>query len=252
MSEDIILKIGGSVITDKSGKGTIDHRRIAAIARDIAGAGKGSLLLIHGAGSCGHPQAQRYHLDQGLMSEYIEGVYETHAAVCALNKQMVQALRTEGVEAIGIHPLGSAVAEGGRLVIFDSPPLALMRDRGIVPVLHGDVVMDRMRGASIVSGDQLVSYLAADLGATRVGLATDVAGVLHKGEVIHRLSPSEAGSIQAGKSSHPDVTGGMQGKVAELLRLSEHGIESHIFHVSRIRDFLAGNDHGGTVVEARR
>jgi isopentenyl phosphate kinase len=44
----------------------------------------------------------------------------------------------------------------------------------------------------------------------------------------------------------------MEGKVAELLLQAEHGIESHIFHVTRIRDFLAGSDHGGTTVEARR
>jgi isopentenyl phosphate kinase len=157
-----------------------------------------------------------------------------------------------GLEAIGIHPLGSAVAEEGRLVSFDSLPLALMCERGIVPVLHGDVVMDRFRGASILSGDQLVSHLATNLGATRVGLATDVPGVLHDGVVIRRLARSSVGSYNPGRSAHPDVTGGMEGKVAELLLLAEHGIESHIFHVTRIRDFLAGSDHGGTTVEARR
>jgi isopentenyl phosphate kinase len=249
MSEDTILKIGGSVITDKSGDCIIDHPRLAAIARDIASAGTRSLLLIHGAGSCGHPQALRYHLDRGLVPEHRRGIYETHAAVCALNGEVVRALRTEGVEAIGIHPLGNAVAEEGRLVSFASSPLSLMRERGIVPVLHGDVVMDRMRGVSIVSGDQLVSHLAANLGVTQVGLATDVPGVLHGGDVVRRLSPSSSRSFIAGGSSHTDVTGGMQGKLAELMLLAEHGIRSHIFHVSRIRDFLAGSDHGGTIVE---
>jgi isopentenyl phosphate kinase len=252
MSNDTILKIGGSVLTDKSGDCDIDRPRLASIAQDIATAGKRSLLLIHGAGSCGHPQARRYHLDQGLVPEDLEGVYETHAAVCSLNNEVVRALRTEGVEAIGIHPLGSAIAERGRLVSFASPPLGLMRDQGIVPVLHGDVVMDRMQGACIVSGDQLVSYLAANLGASRVGLATDVPGVLGGDTVIRRLSPSGISSFKTGRSSHTDVTGGMKGKVAELLWLAEHGIESHIFHASRIRDFLAGSDHGGTIVEARR
>jgi isopentenyl phosphate kinase len=252
MSEHTILKIGGSVLTDKSGDCAIDRSRIASIARDIAGARPESLLLIHGAGSCGHPQAQRYHLDRGLVPECLQGVYKTHAAVCRLNQELVQALRRESVEAIGIHPLGSAIAENGRMVSFDSPPLALMCERGLVPVLHGDVVMDRMRGASIVSGDQLVAYLAAALGVSRVGLATDVAGVLQQSQVIPRLPFQKAGSFKPGRSQHTDVTGGMEGKVAELQRLAEHGIESHIFHASRIRDFLTGSDHGGTVVEAQR
>ncbi len=250
MSEDILLKIGGSVLTDKSGDCAINSQRLKETAQAIAGAKTRSLLLIHGAGSCGHPQAQRYHLDQGLLPECLPGVYETHTAVCALNTEVVRALRAEGIEAIGIHPLGSAVAEDGRLVSFDSPPLGLMRERGLVPVLHGDVVMDRIRGVSIVSGDQLVTYLAASLGVQRVGLATDVPGVLQQGTVLRRLTKSGAGSIRTEGSTHADVTGGMQGKVAELRRLAEHGIESHIFHVSRLRDFLAGADHGGTTVEA--
>ncbi|MDD1677859.1 MAG: isopentenyl phosphate kinase family protein [Methanomicrobiales archaeon] len=250
MSDTIILKIGGSVLTDKSGDCAIDHQRLAAIAQDIGEAKKQALLLIHGAGSCGHPQAQKHHLDRGLLGGHIGGVYETHAAVCALNETVVGALRAAGVEAIGIHPLGNAVAEEGRLVSFASVPLALMQDQGIVPVLHGDVVMDRIRGATIVSGDQLITYLAATLGMTRVGLATDVPGVLREGRVIRRLSTSDDGISGTGRSSYPDVTGGMQGKIAELLLLAGHGIESHIFHVSRLRDFLEGADHGGTVVEA--
>jgi isopentenyl phosphate kinase len=250
MSENTILKIGGSVLTDKSGDCAIDHRRLDEIARDIGATGTKSLLLVHGAGSCGHPQAQRHHLDRGLAAEHVHGVYETHAAVCALNEAVVHALRANGVEAIGIHPLGCAVAEEGRLVSIASLPLVEMRNRGIVPVLHGDVVMDHTRGVSIVSGDQLVSHLAPALGAVRVGLATDVPGLLQQGHVVRRLSPFHTSSLEIGRSLHPDVTGGMQGKVAELLLLAGKGIESHIFHASRIRDFLMGSDHGGTVVEA--
>jgi isopentenyl phosphate kinase len=252
MSEPVILKIGGSVLTDKSGDCAIDQGRLATIARDIGRVKKRSLLLIHGAGSCGHPQAQHYRLDRGLAPEYIGGVYETHAAVSTLNGVVVRALRDKGVEAIGIHPLDSAVAEEGRLVSFATPPLVLLQERGIVPVLHGDVVMDRVWGASIVSGDQLVSYLAASLGVTRVGMATDVPGVLQEGKVIPRLFADMAGSVDAGESTHTDVTGGMRGKIGELILLAGHGIESHVFHISRIRDFLEGSDHGGTVVEAQK
>jgi isopentenyl phosphate kinase len=48
---------------------------------------------------------------------------------------------------------------------------------------------------------------------------------------------------------HTDVTGGMRGKMNELLGLAQAGIESEIFHVSRISDFLAGTSTGGTLVK---
>ncbi|MDD1675840.1 MAG: uridylate kinase, partial [Methanomicrobiales archaeon] len=165
-----------------------------------------------------------------------------------LNDVVVRALRFHGVEAVGIPPLAAAVAEKGRLSSLNADPFDLMMDRGIVPVLHGDVVMDRASGASIVSGDQLVVHLASALGALRVGLATDVPGVLHEGLVIPRLRPEEVASLDLGGSSHTDVTGGMRGKIAELSVLVERGIEAHIFHVSRIRDYLEGSDHGGTIL----
>jgi isopentenyl phosphate kinase len=40
----------------------------------------------------------------------------------------------------------------------------------------------------------------------------------------------------------------MKGKIDELLGLAKSGIVADIFHVSRLGDFLAGNDHGGTKV----
>jgi isopentenyl phosphate kinase len=119
---------------------------------------------------------------------------------------------------------------------------------GIVPVIHGDVVMDLSKGACIVSGDQLVRYLAVALRINRVGLATDVPGVLDGGVVVPAITRKTVPALQIGSSSHTDVTGGMRGKIDELLILADAGIRSDIFHVSRIPDFLAGSGHGGTIV----
>ncbi|HWS21774.1 MAG TPA: uridylate kinase, partial [Methanoregula sp.] len=119
----------------------------------------------------------------------------------------------------------------------------------MVPVIHGDVVMDLSRGACIVSGDQLVRYLAVALKIDRVGLATDVPGVLDGGNVVPEITRKTAPSLHIGNSMHTDVTGGMRGKMNELLGLASAGIGSDIFHVSRIGDFLAGTDHGGTKIK---
>jgi isopentenyl phosphate kinase len=109
--------------------------------------------------------------------------------------------------------------------------------------------MDTVRGASIVSGDQLVSSLARALSPDRVGLATDVPGVLGgDGTVVGRIRRGEGKGLVAG-SRNTDVTGGMEGKLEELLALADAGIGSSIFHASRIGDFLDGRPHGGTTVE---
>jgi isopentenyl phosphate kinase len=252
MSERQILKLGGSVITDKSADCAVNHDRLASIAGALAGARTGEIIVIHGAGSCGHPEAKRYHLDNGASAGNTDGIFVTHRAVSSLNDAVVLALRNQGVAAVGIHPLHTGIADNGRLVGFECRHIEKMLALGMVPVIHGDVVMDLSNGACIVSGDQLVRYLAVALRISRVGLATDVPGVLDGGVVVPRITRKTVPAIRIGTSSHTDVTGGMKGKIDELLGLADAGIGSDIFHVSRVTDFLSGSGHGGTMVRGDR
>ena len=249
MSEGVILKLGGSILTDKSADCAINRKSLATIAAAVAEAGTERVVIIHGAGSCGHPEAKRYHLDVGAVAGQTEGIYVTHRAVSGLNDAVVGALREKGVAAAGVHPFHVAVADNGRLLGFECRHLEKMLALGMVPVIHGDVVMDLTRGACIVSGDQLVRYLAEALTIRRVGLATDVPGVLDgDGHVVPVITRRTVSAIHIGISKHTDVTGGMRGKIDELLGLADAGIGSDIFHVSRVADFLAGSAHGGTSV----
>lgn len=247
MHNQVMLKLGGSVITDKAGHEAIDRHQLAAIATalkesDFSG------YIVHGAGSCGHPEAHQYHLDQGADRSNAIGIGITHRAVSGLNRVVVEALQNEGIDAVGVHLLDSCLADDGRLVSAPVELLQRMTALGIIPVLHGDVVLDRSRGACIISGDQVISVLSPQLGVDRVGLATDVPGVLADGQVVKTITPSDVAGLSIGASSSLDVTGGMQGKIRELVALANAGVESHIFAVSRLPDFLHQQDHGGTVV----
>jgi isopentenyl phosphate kinase len=248
MSERLILKLGGSVITDKRADCAVNREQLGSIASAIAGSRIGGIVVIHGAGSCGHPEAKRYHLDTGAKAGETEGIFVTHKAVSSLNEAVVAALREKGVDAVGVHPLHTCIADNGRLVGFECRHLDKMLVLGMVPVIHGDVVMDLSRGACIVSGDQLVRYLAVALKISRVGLATDVPGVLDGNAVVPEITKKTVPALPIGSSRHTDVTGGMRGKIDELLGLADAGIRSDIFHVSRIPDFLRGAGHGGTIV----
>ena len=248
MSDRVMLKIGGSVITDKSGDCAINQRQVSTIAEAVAKNPVPGLVVVHGAGSCGHPEAKRFHLDRGAAAGHVEGIAITHTSVARLNGEVVAALQGQGVEAVGIHPLHVAFADCGRLVAFEVRHLEKMVTLGMVPVIHGDVVMDQSRGACIVSGDQLVRFLAPLLTIGHVGLATDVPGVLKGGVVVPEITPVSGSPSRSADSTFTDVTGGMRGKINELLELADAGVGSEIFHVSRIPDFLKGRDCGGTKV----
>lgn len=244
----VLLKLGGSIITDKGRTCTPRDDQIGQIASWISARWPLPLVLVHGAGSCGHPEAHRYGLSSGLSPGCAVGIPVTHEAVSRLNDAVVQALRRNGVPAIGVHPLHGMVADNGRLAKPDIRHLMEMVRNGILPVLHGDVVMDLSRGACIISGDQLVVFLSQALGAVKVGLATDVSGVMDGESVIPVITPHTVSDVPLGGSGHTDVTGGMQGKIQEMLSLALAGKNSEIFHVSMIPAFLDGKSTEGTKI----
>ncbi len=247
----ILLKIGGSVITDKARERTIKGARMSMVARQIADAKVSRLVLIHGAGSFGHPQAAK-HLSGGFSAR---GIWKTHAAVCLLSTKLVNELQSKDVPALPIHPLDHIVVDQGRIVEFNLVALQLMLENGIVPVIHGDVVMDKSRRFSILSGDQLVSYLARVMRPQKTGMGTNVDGVIAKGRTVRHLTPANFETYRAEitSSSNIDVTGGMLQKVSELIDLAKLGIQSHIFDATKegnIATFLDDGDDIGTTISA--
>jgi len=243
-----IIKLGGSVITNKQVAGEVNSANIERIAGIISKYSKDPMIIIHGAGSCGHHEAKEFGLKDGINKDNVIGVYKTHKVVSKLNDYIVSKLNNAGICAIGVHPFDFLLSENGRIKIFEISHIKKMIEIGIIPVLHGDVVMDNQKGVSIISGDQLVLWFARELKANRVGLATDVSGVLSVDGVIPKINRDNINQIKIGNSSNIDVTGGMAGKVNELLGLSDSGICSSIFHIDMLDRFLSNKDHKGTDV----
>jgi isopentenyl phosphate kinase len=128
-----------------------------------------------------------------------------------------------------------------------------MMKRGLLPVLHGDVAMDRSRGVDIVSGDQLVAYLARSLKPEVVALGTAVDGVILEDAIVPKITPKSLSIIapHLGNGEGIDVTGGMKGKLLELLDLAKCGVNSLIFNASKegnVERAIKG-DQIGTLVE---
>ena len=151
-----ILKIGGSVITDKAKASCPRSQEIARIAMEVASSPK-DLVLVHGAGSFGHVPAKKYGLPEKFSAE---GLRETHSSVLKLNEMVIEALGRAGASPLPVNPLSCLLLKDGRIEKIELSPIREMLKRGIMPVLHGDVALDLTRGSGIVSGDQLVPYLA--------------------------------------------------------------------------------------------
>ena len=237
------------MLTDKERECTLRESEIERIAGEIRDS-RARLVIIHGAGSFGHTQAKEHRIGEDSTTR---GLIETHRAVMKLNNAIIEALNRAGLDAIGVHPLDFIMMRENRVAHLDSAVIEKMIEFGLTPVLHGDVVMDSEKGASVISGDQILRELGSRLEVSRVGAGTNVDGVLDKrGRTIARITPETFNHLslrQRDEYSSVDVTGEMMGKVKELLELAENGVESLIFNASRgkmVYNFLRGKDVGGT------
>ena len=261
-TELIILKIGGSVITDKNGELAARTQEIDRLAEEILKANVKSLIIVHGGGSFGHPSAQRYAIKDGLKEDSQKiGFSETHHVMTVLNGLFMDSLIWHEVPAVSITPSSCIITENGRIKQFEDSPIRTLLKLGFIPVLYGDAVVDSKLGFTILSGDQLVSSLAMRFNAERIVFGVDVDGlydadpkVEKTAKVFRHLNPEELKKLQNKlcKPTACDVTGGMFGKVVELLPAVEQGIPVTMVNASKpgyVCKVLEGRPVEGTVIE---
>src|SRR5436305_7194670 len=150
MTEAILVKLGGSLITDKARAETARLPVIRRLAGEIARAAASSpfrLIVGHGSGSFGHVAAARYRLAGGLVGpDQLPGVSFTQERAAALHRQVVTDLLAAGALPYSLAPSSMLVTAGGEPAEFLAKPLLLALEHGLLPVLYGDVVMDRDQG----------------------------------------------------------------------------------------------------------
>jgi isopentenyl phosphate kinase len=228
MTDLIFLKIGGSLITDKTAEEQLRPGVLARLAEEIATARavrpELRLLVGHGSGSFGHVAAARYGTRDGVRGPAgWAGFAEVSATAARLNRFVGDALLAAGVPALSLQPSASAICEDGALVEMATAPHEAALDAGLVPLVYGDVAIDRVRGGTIVSTEQVLTFLARHFHPGWLVLAGDTEGVLDtQGDVIPRIHTGNVDGLAPalGGSRGTDVTGGMAAKVRAMLELA--------------------------------
>jgi isopentenyl phosphate kinase len=260
-AKPIILKIGGSVITDKDGDLAAKTEVINRIAEEIKRADIDNLVIVHGGGSFGHPTAQKYGIQDGLKEPSQKvGFSETHHVMTVLNGLIMDALVWHELPSLSITPSTCTMTENGRIKYFDDTVLCTCMKMGFVPVLYGDAVLDEKMGFTVLSGDQLVAYLAVKLKAEKIVIGVDTDGLYEADPKVDKnakpylkLNLDQLKRVQAkiGQAQTTDVTGGMAGKIAELIPAVEAGVSVQIINATRnlrVLRGLTGERIEGTII----
>jgi len=236
-----ILKLGGSVITEKERPETLDGPSLDRAADAITGTGR-DLVVVHGGGSFGHHHAERHGVSTDAGTTDAGSAAEIHGAMTTLNRFVLERLQDRGIPALPVHPLSLAHRDGRGSLTLPAGGVETMLGEGFVPVLHGDVIPHEGEGVTVLSGDEIVADLAGTLDADRIGLCSAVPGVLDSGgEVIDRIEEYDAVADALGGGEATDVTGGMAGKVRTLLDLDT---PAWVFDLDCLAAFLGGGSPG--------
>ena len=204
LSEVCVVKLGGSAITVKERFHTLHEAGLdAAVSqlqriwqRRLDGRRRLDLVVVHGAGSFGHFEAKQYGISKGTShSDHQLGFALTRQAVTSLNTTLVSRLLANGLPAVGVSsfPQWSSASAGvmdPAVAAEFAQQVRACLDAGLLPVLHGDAVLDTVQGVAILSGDVLVQELCHRLvpQPSRAVFVSDVPGLFDR-------PPSEPGAV---------------------------------------------------------
>jgi len=224
------LKLGGSLITNKTKPYSARSEVISRLVEELAAFQKSHphrrMLLGHGSGSFGHTSAEKYQTHKGVYTpEDRRGFVKVHQDARRLHQLVLGSLSNAGIPAVSFPPSSSVTAHQRRITAWNLQPLQAALSQGLLPVIHGDVVFDTAIGGTILSTEELFCYLALALNPERILLVGKDDGVWAdfpacttiREEITPEDLPTLGESLSA--SASPDVTGGMEEKVKEMLTL---------------------------------
>ncbi|MEI6690683.1 MAG: isopentenyl phosphate kinase [bacterium] len=271
----LLLKIGGGVITNKTKRYGLLEDVLVQLAREIADGYEQlkdtDLIIGNGAGSFAHYSAHEYRTAEGFVDERSKiGAGWVRFDAIKLNQLVFAELLRVGVPVFSFAPSSLMTVDNGKAehVCMDVIESAL--EKGMVPLVYGDVMIDKTKGCGIFSTemvfDQLARRLVEKYEEVRVIHVSSEDGVykhskckkhgarVDADEVVELITNDNLDKVTSliNGSHGIDVTGGMLHKVQECLELAKLGIKSLIVSglvEARVKEAMVGVKVLGTRIE---
>ena len=241
-NEIILLKLGGSLITEKDRDYTPRLDKLRELALEIKAALDSapglSLILGHGSGSFGHVAAKKYGTRNGVQTkEQWLGFAEVRFQAAELNRYVLQSLLEAGIPALPFPPSASMISKDRKVVHHNIETIRRALSAGLLPVVQGDVAFDESLGGTILSTEDVFTFLVEQFPVSRILLAGIEAGVWEdfpaRTRLVKQIQAADYEAKRSGiqGSASTDVTGGMKAKVEEMLSLIQKnkGLTAQIF-----------------------
>ncbi len=252
MMIDLLIKIGGSCVSDKrlllkalSSKAPdinkmlkLNSQIIDQIADDLGvvyGTMK-KIIVLTGVGTPGHYTVLKYKLHKGDNKTFEQhmGLLEAQVAVNRLRQELLESFLKHNLPAVQFYASSMYESDKMRIVKGFTDNMEKFLLMGMVPVISGDMVPDISMGYSVLSGDQILTDLAMKFKPKKIIYGSDVDGVFDSDPKSHpetklileltKIELEEKIAVISGS----DASGQMKGKLLEIKNLMDVGFKEII------------------------
>ena len=246
-----IKKYSGKIVVVKyGGNAMINQQLKEQVMEDIAllwliGV---KVVLVHGGG----PEINETMAKLGKQAKFVDGLRVTDKETVDIvqmvlagkvNKTLVNLLQMKGGHAVGLSGIDGGIIEArmknvalgyvGQITKIRTQPITDLLEKNYIPVIS-TVASDRHGNTYNINGDTAAAYIAGALGAERLIMMTDIAGILMDKDdpstLIPQITVSEAEKLYENKV----ISGGMIPKVDCCIEALNHGVNNVIIMDGRI------------------
>ncbi len=238
----VVVKYGGNAMTSEDLKEQVMEDIVLLWLIGV------KIVLVHGGG----PEISDMMARLGKKPEFVDGLRVTDKETVDIvqmvlagkvNKTLVNLLEMKGGRAMGISGMDGRLIEShqkdarlgyvGEIDKIHIRPVVDLLERGYIPVIS-TIGCDREGNAYNINGDTAAAYIAGALGAERLIMMTDIAGILRDrndpSTLISEVSVSDAAKLR----EEGVISGGMIPKVDCCVTAIERGVSQVVIMDGRV------------------
>ena len=206
------------------------------------------VVLVHGGG----PEISETMKRLGKESVFVNGLRVTDKETVdivqmvlagKINKTLVNLIQMKGGHAVGLSGIDGGIIEAtmkdealgyvGEITKIRTQPIVDLLEKNCIPVIS-TVASDRQGNTYNINGDTAAAYIAGALGAERLIMMTDIAGILLDKDDPSTLIPHITVEEAKGLYGSGVISGGMIPKVDCCIEALEHGVNNVVIMDGRI------------------
>ena len=206
------------------------------------------VVLVHGGG----PEISDIMGKLGKKAEFVNGLRVTDKETVDIvqmvlagkvNKTLVNLIQMKGGHAVGLSGIDGGIIEAtmkdealgyvGEITKIRTRPITDLLEKNYIPIIS-TVAGDHQGNVYNINGDTAAAHIAGALGAERLIMMTDIAGILMDKDDPSTLIPHITVEEAKGLYASGVISGGMIPKVDCCIEAINHGVNNVVIMDGRI------------------